>query len=270
VRTHPNLPPSVSDVVEEYVTAVDVATDGLVEAVYLVGSVALGDFQPGSSDIDFVAVTSRPLDSATADALRGAHAGMSVARRRPYVDGVYVTWDDLRGDPAKASPGAAVHEHRWRRGGGTGNPVTWHELAWHGIAVCGPDRRDIDVWTDPARLVRWNRDNMAAYWRPWHARARRPVSKLGIATLGSWAPAWGVLGVARQSYTIDTGRITSKFGAGLYAREVFPLRWHRIIDECLRIRGGSAGQSAYADPVRRRRDALDFMDLAMTEILGSA
>ena len=259
----------MADVVEEYLTAVDHAAPGLVEALYLVGSVALDDFRPGASDIDFVAVTPRRLDATGADALRTAHARVSATRRRPYFDGTYLTWDDLRGDPAQASPGAGVHEHRWTTGG-SGNPVTWHELAWHGVAVRGPDRRDIDVRTVPPALVRWTRDNMAGYWRPWHARAQQPVSKLGIATLGSWAPAWGVLGVARQRYTIDTGRITSKSGAGLYARKVFGLRWHRIIDECLRIRGGSAGQSAYSGPLRRRRDALEFMDMAMTGVLGSA
>jgi hypothetical protein len=111
-------------------------------------------------------------------------------------------------------------------------------------------------------------DVVNAYWRPWLARARRPLSKLGVAALGAWAPAWGVLGVARQRFTIDTGRITSKLGAGTYARELFPSRWHRIIEECIRIRTDGAGPSRYGWPPTRRRDALDFMEYVIAQELG--
>jgi hypothetical protein len=34
------------------------------------------------------------------------------------------------------------------------NPVTWHTLARHGIAVRGPESERLNVWTDPAELRR--------------------------------------------------------------------------------------------------------------------
>ena len=152
--------------------------------------------------------------------------------------------------------------------GGRVQPVTWHELAWHGAVVRGPHRTDIPVSTDSAQLVAWTRQNMADYWRPWHARAHPPLSKLGLAGLGTWAPAWGVLGVARQRFTVSTGRLASKSAAGLDGRDVYPARWHRIIDECLRIRCGSRTGSRYVSPFDRRRDALEFTDVIMGEVLG--
>ncbi|WP_030576518.1 hypothetical protein [Streptomyces anulatus] len=44
------LDPSVYVVVQTYVHAVDTALPGLVQGLYLVGSVALHDFHPGASD----------------------------------------------------------------------------------------------------------------------------------------------------------------------------------------------------------------------------
>ena len=199
------------------------------------------------------------------------HEGLATSRRRPFFDGTYLTWSDLAGDPTFAVAQGGVHEGQWKAADASPcSPVAWHEVAWHGVTVRGPERGDIEVWTDTSTLVRWTRGNMASYWRTWHADASRTFSKLGVASLGSWAPAWGVLGVARQRYTIDTGLITSKYGAGLYARDLVDPRWRRIVDECLRIRSGSSERTAYASPFARRRDALDFMKSSMDEIIGPA
>jgi predicted nucleotidyltransferase len=264
----PLFPALVDDVVGRYLRTLEELAPGVVDAVYLTGSVAMGDFRTHASDVDFVAVTRESIYPKYRELWR-THARLRRERRRPFFDGVYVTWDDLRRDPAAVVPGAVVHEGRWKNDvSGAANPVTWHELAWYGVRVLGPERDALAVWTDSATLVRWTRRNMADYWRPWHARARRPLSVLGVAGLGSWAPAWGVLGVARQRYTIATGQLTSKHGAGEWAREVFAPRWHPIIDECLRIRTGAGGPSSYASPFDRRRDALDFMGDAMAEVLG--
>jgi len=55
---------------------------------------------------------------------------------------------------------------------------------------------------------------------------------------------------------LATGVMTSKCGAGRYARETFDPRWHRIVDESLSLRtGGAEGRRGYRDPVARRRDS---------------
>ena len=67
-------------------------------------------------------------------------------------------------------------------------------------------------------------------------------------TNSAWAVVWGVLGVSRLHCTLATGGIVSKYAAGLYARETFPTRWHRIVYESLRIRGGGHGRCISARP----------------------
>lgn len=52
------LPPEVSNAIETYLSAIDQAAPGLVEGLYVAGSLALDDYQSGISDIDMVAVIS--------------------------------------------------------------------------------------------------------------------------------------------------------------------------------------------------------------------
>src|SRR5204863_3066050 len=84
----------VRDVVAAYLTTVDREAPALIEALYLVGSVPLDDFHPAASDIDFLAVTSRPLSEADLSALTRTHAALAARYRRPFFDGSSVTWPD--------------------------------------------------------------------------------------------------------------------------------------------------------------------------------
>ena len=226
-----------------------------VPGLYLVGSVALDDYRPGQSDVDFVAVTDEPVDP---DRVRRAHAELIRRHRRPHFDGVYVTWSELAADPRKIDPGINVHAGKIHTEGRE-VPVTWHTLAQCGVAVRGPAVADLDIWTDETALAESVRENLDTYWRRWRREASR-VSLRAAATLIDWGPVWVVLGVSRLHYTLATGKITSKTGAGLYARETFGPEWRRIIDECLRIRRAEPGTSLYRSRLARRRDALAFLD----------
>jgi hypothetical protein len=284
------LPTIVDDITTAYLDAVDIELGGLVEGLYLVGSVALGDFRPRSSDIDFVAVTAdRPAGAALAG-LRHVHTRLHRRWPRPFFDGTYVTWRDLAADPARAGAGPYTHEGRFHPPGSTGGhtPVTWHMLARHGIAVRGPRPATLAILVDPQALAAWTDTNLDSYWRPWLARAGTPRTPAGWYALTPYAAVWLVTGVSRLHYTLTTGEITSKEDAGRYALATFPTRWHPLIRDCLRIRGADragsgilgiltaaateylrAGTAAprplYRTPVARRRDVLAFGAMAIAD-----
>lgn len=257
--------PLVRQVVDAYLDAVDAEVPGLVEGLYLTGSVALEDFRVGASDIDFVAVTRGQPSGVEVAALRRTHGRLTAAHRRPLFDGTYVTWRDLARDPSLAPPGPHAHDGRfqWRRG--ACDPPTWHMLAHHGVAVRGPQRDQVEVWTDPVALRDWARQNLDDYWRRWWRRSCRLWSKPGLACMIAWGPVWGVLGISRLHYTLTTDAIVSKDGAGQYARRTFGDRWWRIVDECLRIRRGGHERPLYRNPFIRRREALDFVAMAIDD-----
>jgi Nucleotidyltransferase domain len=85
------LPHQARVALEEYLAAVKAALPGIVCGIYLTGSAALGDWQPGRSDLDILTVTQRHLKKGELAALEALHAALRV---RPYRDAIYI--------PAKA------------------------------------------------------------------------------------------------------------------------------------------------------------------------
>jgi hypothetical protein len=237
-----------------YLEVADRRAPGLVEGLYLQGSVALGDYRSGVSDIDFVAVTG---EVPAVEAVGAIHADLRRMHRKPFFDGLYVSWDDLRQDPAQTAAGPAVHE--WRVQAASRferHLVTWHVLAQAGVAVRGPAVADLRVFTDWPAMVEATRRNLVEYWTPWLNRSAR-----GVVGLTSWATTWGVLGVARLRQTLAAGQVTSKTDAAAYALETYDQRWHRVVREALRIRVG--GARLYRSPWQRRTDLVGFMTEAL-------
>lgn len=258
------LPHPVSAIVSDYLAAVDAEAPGLVEGLYLVGSAALGDFRPGRSDVDFVAVTTGRVDAAWYAALGRAHAQLSARWRRPFFDGIYVTWGDLAGDPAAAGPGPHTHESRLHpEGRGERHPVTWRTLAQSGVCCRGPALAALAIRSDPAALAAWTNDNLDAYWRRMLDPGSWLTRRGGLAGLAEYACEWCVLGVSRLHYTLATGKITSKAGGGLHAQAAFDAHWQTVVAEALRIRRADRRRSLYWSPLARRRDVLGFLEMAI-------
>jgi hypothetical protein len=241
------VPGPVRELVAAHLQALDAAVPGLVEMLYLTGSVALADYRPGASDVDFLAITSRPLGDGDLAAVAAAHAGMPAA---PCYDGVYLE----RGALATAPPdGCPVVPHvvggqfRTDQPCGELNPVLWLTLARCGIAVRGPAAAELGVRVDPQRLRWWNLDNLASYWQPLAGRIRREVAgRTSIGAAGAAGVVWAVLGPARLHYTLATGEVTSKTGAGGYAAQQFPA-WAELATRAVACRAGEPVEFVAAD-----------------------
>lgn len=261
--------PLVRSVAEAFLREVDEELPGLVEGLYLTGSVALGDFRPHTSDINFVVVTTERLTPAQHSAVRRVHARLRSSFSRPHFNGIYVTWDDLATDPQQCGPVASVLGGRFRfRASAEVNPVTWRVLAGHGVAIRGPLPDDVDIWDEPSMLRTWSLGSLEEHWRRWRAKAGHLITPRGLAVLGSLVPSWSVLSVTRLHFTLRTGEVTSKSGAGFYALHAFPERWERIVNECLRIRRNATLPSLYRNVLERRRAALDYIEMVVDDALS--
>jgi hypothetical protein len=246
--------------------AIDAEAPALIEGLYLVGSVALGDFRPRHSDVDFVAVTADQLDSPGYAALERAHGRLNARRPRPFFDGIYVTWAELAGDPADASPGPHAHEGLLHpQGRSERHPVTWRTLGQAGVCCRGPALADTNIWSNPAALAAWTNHNLDAYWKHMLEPGSWLTRRAGVAGLSAYACEWCVLGVSRLHYTLATGQITSKHGGGVHAQAAFDARWQAVIAESLRIRRADRRRSFYRSPFARRRDVLGFLEMAIAQ-----
>src|SRR5258708_7808718 len=230
------IPVQVRSVASRYLELVDRVLPQRIEGLYLVGSVALNDYQPGMSDIDFVAVTGPALSRRELDLMKVVHKALSREFRRPWFSGLYVTWAGLLRSPLLVENAAFHHEGRFGyEGSFEANPSVWTIMQNYAIALREMERPPVRC--DLAETRQWNLDNLNSYWRRWASQNKLFFGR-GLMMLTDRSVEWGVCGVARLHFTIATGNVISKAGACEYAMERFPERWRQIVAQALSIRRG--------------------------------
>jgi hypothetical protein len=245
--TEPLLPHDVRAVTRAHLDALDVAAPGLVTGLYVTGSVALGDYRQGRSDIDFMAFLSRPVtDSGTVGRLAEVHARLACAAD---YDGSYVAWACVPGvpDDEPNAPHVVGGQFHASAPNHQLTPATWAEFARYGIAIRGPRPGQLGIRVSPGRLSEWTLGNLNSYWRS--------QAEDGIQTLQAHDPgtslaadvvAWMALGPARLHYTLATGDIASKSAAGDYAVTLFP-DYRPVVSSALTWRATGRGDFTYGD-----------------------
>jgi hypothetical protein len=246
-----------------YVRLVDDQLPGRIRGLYLTGSLALDDYRPGRSDIDFVAISDTSLRPSELEVIRRVHAELGRRMPDPKLDGVYLTWPDLAAAPVGLSAPYCLRG-RFEPGGDFAiNPVTWWTLHRHPLALRGP--AEPAVHHDDQMLRQWCRDSLRTYWGSY-VRLARAYGMYRLYSLSRALTVWGVRGVARPHATIRTGEMISKTAAGRYALDVFPSRWSAIVRQAVAGRCGS-DKSYYRNIFARRRDSLAFMEYVISDAL---
>lgn len=205
----------------------EILGDGLV-GMYLYGSLSLGDFDPDSSDVDFLFVTTDVLPVEMLDALRALHARIAASglRYADKLEGSYIPRAALRRhDPANAAhPTIGVD---WDFG------VREHGSNWI-VERWIVRERGITIWgAPPATLI----DPVS----PDELRAAI-CDSLGFwqqsLTDSAWLEprdyqAFAVLTMCRALYTLSRGEVVSKPDAAAWALETIEPEWRPLIKQAL-------------------------------------
>lgn len=248
------IPPVIQPFLNEYLRLTEKELPGLLTAFYLHGSVALDAFQEHLSDIDFIAVLSRPCTASDLDVLGNIHRTLAGKYPHAPLSGSYLQTSDL-GQLTDTMP-KHPHYHDgvlYPEGHHDINAVTWWVLKNRGIALLGPEPSTLSYEVNWDKLIADMRHNINTYWASFTTNPAR------IAWLWSdYGIQWTVLGVLRQWYTFREKTITSKAGAGEYALTHLPARWHRLIQESINIREQKPG-SLYRFKIVRAIEAFLFL-----------
>jgi hypothetical protein len=196
--------------------------------MYLVGSLALGDFRPRESDLDLVIVTSETLSDETVASLRDLHQrfDQSVSVWARHLDVVYLPAEILRESfptathyPVLEWPGPlalAPLESGW--------PIQRYTLREYGVVVSGPHPRSLLDPVNPDDLRRAS----AVIVERWRDQAHRDSE--WIVWLQEPANfTFVVLTLCRLLYTLATGSVASKPAAARWAESALPSRWSGLI-----------------------------------------
>ena len=212
------------DALAAWLDAHDREAPGLIEGLYVVGSVALHDWRPGS-DVDIVAFTADPATTDDVALLESAHAVVS-AELDPgvVVDGPILAWGDVTVPPMPMMrPWTLAGEFHHDGDCFEINPVTWLTLDRYGIAARGPIAGELDVAVDLDEVRSFVRQNTSTYWRGVGEQITGALDADPERTeFPSAMTEWAALGVARMLFTFEHADVVSKRAAGEWAVERVP------------------------------------------------
>jgi hypothetical protein len=202
--------------------------------LYLYGSLSLGDFDPASSDIDFIAVTTEVLPAEILEQLRAMHAEIA-ASGLPYADhleGSYIPSPALRRyDPHNArhpSIGTdwpfGIQEH------GSNWPIEYHIVREHGVIVWGPSPQTLIDPVSPKELRAAVCKHLRSQWQ-WRIEDREWLRP-------RLYQAFAILTLCRALYTLHYGTACSKPRAASWAQATYP-QWKPMIEKALAWRSQS-------------------------------
>lgn len=226
------IPKDVQAMLDEYKEQVQTSLPDLITGFYLHGSLALNAFNPGLSDVDFIAVVSRRLTESDLACLTRIHDTLADKYPNAPLQGSYLQVTDLGKFPHQVEPTPYYSDGVLSPAGYHDlNSITWWLLKHGGITLLGTQAESLPFSVDWQLLLANTKANLNNYWGKYITRPAH------IAWLFSdYGIQWVVLGVLRQWYTFEKNSITSKVEAGEYALKQLPARWHKIIQEALGIR----------------------------------
>jgi hypothetical protein len=197
--------------------------------IYLYGSLSLGDFDPASSDVDFLVVTRDALSPAALDALAALHARLQTCTL-PYADkleGWYFTRAALRRSIPDEPPQATIGAD-WPFGLQTPGPV-WvierHIVREHGLTVFGPVSQELIDPVTPEALRTATRALLRDFW----ALQRDEPAWLRTREYQAFA----ILTMCRALHTLHTGQLVSKPVAAAWAQQHLTSPWPALITQAL-------------------------------------
>jgi Nucleotidyltransferase domain len=211
--------------VDTYLAALDQALpSSTVAGVYVVGSVALGDYRPGRSDLDILTLTQCPLSDAELRALDAMHRELDQGTQ-PHLDATYTPRECLGRSAAEDASGHAhVVDGQFNHGPHGQELVVWATLDQCGVTLRGPEAKSWAATPDAAEFRAWNLGNLEAYWRANFAQSGRQVLKAREpdSVLSTEVAVWIATGPGRLHKTIASGEIVSKTAALDYVARLFP------------------------------------------------
>jgi hypothetical protein len=192
--------------------------------LYLYGSLASGDFNPKTSDIDFVVVTTDELPAETIAALEAMHLDLRDGDLKwaKKLEGAYMPLHTLRRFDPDAAPCPAINEGRFyvdRQGNDW--VIQRYILREYNAAIVGPSLRDLIDPVQPDDLRQAVRGVLHSWWEPM---LRDPA---WIRT-GEYQ-AFAVLTMCRALYTFRYGTIASKPVSARWAQQALGERWVSLI-----------------------------------------
>lgn len=225
--------PDVNQVLDLVRSEVHAVLGGELTGLYLWGSLATGDFDPATSDIDFVAASRAELTKEVVRELSAAYGritatGLYWANR---LEGDFIPEQSLRRHnpadrerPRMDFEDGFVLQRQDERG-----VIMRHILREWGVTLSGPSPKTL---IDPVSPENLREAVLALLAGKWSARLRHPT-----LLANPDYQAYAILTMCRMLYTLREGTITSKPTAARWSMDTLGSPWPALIERALARRG---------------------------------
>ena len=259
--------PELPSVLDALVAGVQKALGANLIGVYLVGSLATGDFDL-DSDVDFLVVTNEELTDEAVRSLQAMHARIHRVGCYPaqHLEGSYISLGLLSRFAA-----VGVQSSWFLDNGSTVLERSVHDNQWHvrwvlrerGISLLGPEAKSLlpPIPLDALRAEMVTTMRLRA--ADFAAEIDGPLGYYNTR----FGQSFAVLGYCRMLHTLQTGTVQSKLAAVKWARQTLDRPWSDLVQRAWEERQGVR----YCVKIRQRAEpqalleTLDFIRYAIRE-----
>ena len=242
------LPHAAEELLAETLAGIRQTLGDTLVGVYLRGSLATGDFDPATGDLDLLAVTARPVDAAAFAALAALHSRLA-AQPNPFADRVEIAYIDAAAlriyQPGQRHPTL-----------GRGETLVWaaHHENWvlerwvvraQGVTLYGPAPATL-IDPIPASALAVAVQARLHDWAAWANQPDDPDWRLPLAH-----KAYVVETMCRALYTLRRGELAGKRQAVAWALATLPDPWRALVAAGQRWRGDNTVDVSVNPDVRR-------------------
>lgn len=229
-QTRPTPYPEVNEVLNLLLSnAREVLGDQFV-GMYLYGSLSSGDFNPETSDIDFLVVTEENLSDEMVSKLESMHkqTWATSLKRAGELEGAYVPRNLIRRHDPHGQPCPTVNEGKFYIAPlGSDWIIQRHVVREFGVVVEGPDPRTLIDYVGPQDI----RSSVKGILQEWWFPMLEDPSWLRNHSVGYHS--FAVLTMCRVLHALEHGTVTSKPKAARWAQSQLGEEWNKVIEYAL-------------------------------------
>lgn len=195
---------------------------------YLYGSLATGDFDPASSDIDFVVATATELDADTVERLRQMHADLAHedATWGHRLEGAYISVAALRRyDPAYRQPFLSEDTPFGITELGDDWVLNRLCLREHSPVLYGPSPATLVDPVSQEQVAAAVREVMQEFWRPSLETPRWLITRR--------YQSFAILTMCRALAALESGSLLSKPQAAAWATATLAPQWASLVERAM-------------------------------------
>lgn len=260
--------PELRDVLNMFVDEISAELRENLVGIYLVGSIASGDFDL-DSDVDFLVVTNTELTEENMRPLQDIQIKIHDIDCYPakHLEGSYISIGDLNNwdivgqkklyyfDNGSTTYEQSTHDNKWH--------VRWI-LRERGIILVGQKPETILRAIPLNELLNEIKTTMLQVMKLFEDEINRPLSFFN----SRFGQSFTVLTYCRMLHTLHTGTVQSKKAAVKWAKQFVNPRWVKIFDQAWNERegvrfGAKIGQRAESTLIY---ETLEFIKYAIAQI----